>query len=128
MSSRTSPSAITHGDREIAMLAVNSLSDFLIEYHAIKQTLPEDWFRVSEEIRQDPDFIALSDTSLSMINEQGLWVERKVLDVLSLMAQSAHGERDVAHLISIRTREIAGSLGLDTPGLMDLCLLATTVI
>ena len=64
-------SAITHGDREIAMLAVNSLSDFLIEYHAIKQTLPGNWFRVSEEIRQDPDFIALSDTSLSMINEQG---------------------------------------------------------
>ena len=116
-------SAITHGDREIAMLAVNSLSDFLIEYHAIKQTLPEDWFRVSEEIRQDPDFIALSDTSLSMINEQGLWVERKVFRrLLSLMAQSAHGERDVAHLISIRTREIAGSLGQDTPGLMDLCL------
>ncbi len=57
------------------MLAVNSLSDFLIEYHALKQTLPGDWFRVSEEIRQDPDFIALSDTSLSMINEQGLWVE-----------------------------------------------------
>ena len=55
-------SAITHGDREIAMLAVNSLSDFLIEYHAIKQTLPGNWFRVSEEIRQDPDFIALSDT------------------------------------------------------------------
>jgi len=116
-------SAITHGDREIAMLAVNSLSDFLIEYLAIKQTLPGDWFRVSEEIRQDPDFIALSDSSLSMINEQGLWVERKVFRrLLSLMAQSAHGERDVAHLISIRTREIAGSLGQDTPGLMDLCL------
>ena len=58
-----------------------------------------------------------------MINEQGLWVERKVFRrLLSLMAQSAHGERDVAHLISIRTREIAGSLGQDTPGLMDSCL------
>ena len=62
---------------------------------------------MSEEIRQDRTS-SPSDSSLSLINEQGLWVERKVFRrLLSLMAQSAHGEQDVAHLISIRTREIA---------------------
>ena len=53
------------------MLAVNSLSDFLIDYHAIKQTLPGDWFRVSEEIRQIRFHRPLR-CLLSMINEQGL--------------------------------------------------------
>ena len=40
--------AITHGDREIAMLMLIR-SRISSSVSAIKQTLPEDWFRVSEE-------------------------------------------------------------------------------
>ncbi|MCZ6870404.1 MAG: DUF2254 domain-containing protein [Gammaproteobacteria bacterium] len=116
-------SATEQSDRGIAMASVNALSELLYDYQALRDTLPESWFKVDERVTQDPDFVALAPSALVQIDDQGIWVEVKILrQYLSLMGQSVPNSRDVANLIGINTQRIAVMSVDHSPELLDLCI------
>jgi hypothetical protein len=116
-------SATEQSDRGIAMASVNALSELLYDYQALRDTLPESWFKVDERVTQDPDFVALAPSALVQIDSQGIWVEVKILrQYLSLMGQSVPNSRDVANLIGINTQRIAVMSVDHSPELLDLCI------
>jgi hypothetical protein len=118
-------SAITQGDRGIAMAAVDALAGLVGDYARVRDRLPPDWFEVTAKVAADADFIALSAETMDEVRRQGIWLERKVFRrFLSLMGQSAVNSRDVANLIGINTQRIACEFGHEHPHLLELCIRA----
>lgn len=116
-------SAIQQSDRGIAIAAVNALAGFVIDYVQIRDELPNEWFDMSRGVAEDADFIALAPETIATIEDQGIWVERKVFRrYLSLMGQAAMRERDVANLIGINTQRIATGFSGNRPWLLDLSI------
>lgn len=116
-------SAIEQSDRGIAMASVNALSELMSDYQDLRSELPSGWFDVHESVTQDPDFIALAPSALEQINDEGTWVEVKIMrQYLSLMGHSVPNARDVANLIGINTERIATLSVERSPELLDLCI------
>lgn len=116
-------SAITQGDRSIAMAAVDAMAGLLVDYQQVRDRLPEPWFEVTGSVARDPDFVALGADTLADVRRQRIWLERKVFRrYLSLMGQGAGHARDVANLIGIHTQELACRFGGERPELLALCM------
>ena len=104
-------SALSQGDRSVAMASVDALARFLRDYQDEKADRPVSWFR-TDRVLNDPDFVALEAASLQAIDDERLWVEVKVLrQYLVLVGLSVPACRDVANLIAIRTRELGEACG-----------------
>jgi hypothetical protein len=117
--------AVEQGDRSIAMTGVNALSALVYDYTERRPELPESWFAVTDSVATDPDFIALTDDSVEVVEREGLWLETKIFRQLnSLMSQCAGEARDVANLIGINTGQIARDLGPENRSLLMLCIRA----
>lgn len=117
--------AIEQGDRSIAMSGINGMAAIVYDHAALQERLPEHWFAISDAIRRDPDFIALTEDSVEQVAADRIWLETKVFRQLySLMSQSAGHARDVANLIGINTNLIACDLGGGNPALLRLCVRA----
>ena len=107
------------------MTAVNTMAQLLQDYIAIRDRLPAGWFEITPEVALDPDFVALAPEILAEVEEQGVWLERKVLRCyLSLMHQCVGEVGDVANVIGINTGKIASTASADRPALLELCLSA----
>ncbi len=116
-------SAIVHGDRAIAIAAVDAMANLLEDYVRIRGRLPPAWFLITDSVAADPDFVALSEETLSEVHEQGMWFERKVFRrYLSLMGLASGQSGDVANVIAINTQRVACELALDDRHLLELCL------
>ena len=117
--------AITSGDRDIAMTAIQGLSSLIYYYEEMKQQLPANWFDVEGAVAANGDFIALSKDQLALIQHRKIWLEHKIFRQLThLMSQSALEARDVGNLISICTADIAKDLGTKDEELLNLCIKA----
>ncbi len=115
-------SAISQGDRSIAMAAVESMAGLVLDYARVRDRLPAAWFRITESIASDPDFVALAPEVMHEVETQGVWLERKVFRrFLSLMGQSATHARDVANVIGMSTERIAVALAATQPAVLTLC-------
>ncbi len=115
-------SAIAQGDRSIAIAAVDAMARLLIDYVQVWERLPADWFRVTEAIASDPDFVALAPESMAEVESHGLWLERKLFRrYLSLLGQATGQSGDVANVIGINSQQIASRLGAERPQLLELC-------
>jgi hypothetical protein len=115
--------AIEQGDRSIAISGINGMTAVLYDYAEMRDQLPAEWFRLTDAIAQDPDFIALTEDALAEVEENRLWLETKIMRQLNaLMFQSAGVARDVANLIGINTGQMAKDLGVANPELLALCV------
>lgn len=114
-------SALQQGDRGIALAAVNATAELLFDYSRTRDQLPPEWFRVTDTVRADADFLALAPEYIDEIRADGTWLEQKLLRrYLALLAQSSPGARDVAYLIGINTSRIATELGRRKPEILEL--------
>lgn len=99
--------SIAGRDKIIASAAVDALKDLILGYLKQKPSAPEAWFRVSRNLAQNPDFVALDAESLSELEEKRLWVEWKVMKkYLGIYNEGLMGMRDIDYLIAIDTRYI----------------------
>ncbi len=115
--------AIEQGDRSIAMSGINGMTVIIYDYARMRAQLPADWFRLSDAIARDPDFIALTEDALAEVEEDRVWLETKIMRQLNaLMFQCAGEARDVANLIGINTGQVAKDLGPENPELLSLCV------
>lgn len=97
-------------DRGIAMASIDALAEFLEHYAARRSGLPAAWFRLSEALRRDPDFVAMDRSALELIDARGCWLEVKVLrQYAALFGECLGRARDIASLITLNTRRLAES-------------------
>ena len=98
------------GDRGISMASVDALAEFVRYYARLKPELPESWLKLSVGIAHDPDFVALDPHAARTINDEGIWLEVKVLrQYFALFSECLGRARDVASLIALNTRLLAES-------------------
>ncbi len=110
-------------DRAVAMASINALSDLLLSYQKMIDGLPDSWFKVSESVAIDPDFVSLSSRSKREIEAAGTWVEVKIMrQYLDLISDSNPSSRDVTYLIANNTKRIAISAIENRPQLVELCI------
>ncbi|MCD6499808.1 MAG: DUF2254 domain-containing protein [Deltaproteobacteria bacterium] len=92
-------------DKIIASRSVDALRDLATEYLRSKDGLSKGWFHISGSIRQDPDFVAMSDDHVAEMSDQRTWVEYKVLRQYQMIYNEALNRmRDLNYLIAIDTR------------------------
>ena len=116
-------SAADQGDTRIAMAAIDALSNLLLDYVRDKPKLPAQWFKIDEDIRQDPDFVSLAPSALEEIRDTQLWFEVKIMrQYLALMNQTVPESRDVANMIAIHTQFIGVVAAEQSPALLGLVI------
>lgn len=71
--SDTALNSTTQEDRNMALISVNRMCDFLIEYQNLKANLPEEWFRVSANF-----FTNISTEFYNEIIERKIWLDSLV--------------------------------------------------
>ena len=119
-----SVNAIAKKDKGISTAAVDALIELLFRYLEEKRGLPEAWFRMSEEIARDPDFISMSQRVLSEIGERRVWLEMKVLrEYETIYAETLNETREINYRVAINTRQLAErAIGAEDPGVVELAL------
>ncbi len=94
-------------DRSIAMSVVDALGGMLEDYLPLRGQLSEEWFEMSDELSRDPDFVSLAPSSRREIEENGTWLETKILRThLTLFEDALGNSRDLANLITLNTRRL----------------------
>jgi hypothetical protein len=97
--------SISGKDKVIASNAVDALKDLAIDYLSFKQNASAAWFRIGDDIRKNPDFVAMDPESLTDLEQRRTWVEWKVMrQYLGIYNEALGGMRDINYLIAINTR------------------------
>ena len=110
-------------DRAVAMESINALTELHEGYQPIVPILPREWFRISNSIAHDPDFVSISKTSLREIERGRTWVEVKIMrQYLDLISDSNPSARDTTYLIAINTKKIAVAAIDERNQIVDLCV------
>jgi len=95
-------------DKVISIAAVNALAALVRDELDRKGSLPDAWFETAALSREDPDFVSLHPSVVKSLRERRTWLEMKVLrQYQSVVGIAVNVQRDVNHLISIRTRQLA---------------------
>lgn len=97
--------SISGKDKIVASAAIDALRDFAIDYLTLKPSATDEWFRIGDSIRRNPDFEAMDPESLRDLEARKTWVEWKVMrQFLGIFNDALHSMRDVNYLIAIDTR------------------------
>ena len=96
-------SAVTQMDRNVALMAINTLCDILRSYVAEKPKLRDDWYRA------DPgQFISISSEFFDEIEERRVWVEaRGLMDLELVFGLALRTMPDANSAIAANTRQLA---------------------
>lgn len=102
--------SISGKDKIIASRAVDALKDYCEDYLSVKETICEhndQWFKLSGDIKSNPDFVAMDGESLDDLEERGTWFEWKILrQYLGIYNEALLSMRDICYLVAIDTRYI----------------------
>lgn len=94
-------------DKIIAGDAVNALRDFLVDYIASKPQENRRWYRIGQELRDNPNFVAMDDELIEELEAHRLWVEWVTLhEYLNIYHDALKSMPDIGSLIAIDTRYI----------------------
>lgn len=99
--------SISGKDKIIASRAVDAVKDFVIRYLDVKHTAKPAWFKIGDEIRSNPDFVAMDPESLRELEADHTWLEWKALrQYLGIYAEAQGDMPDINYLIAIDTRYV----------------------
>jgi hypothetical protein len=99
--------SISGKDKIIASRAVDAIKDFVVGYLAVKGRADPAWFQIGEQIRDNPDFVAMDPESLSELEADRTWLEWKALrQYLGIYAEAQGDMPDINYLIAIDTRYV----------------------
>jgi hypothetical protein len=119
-----SSNSIEGKDKIIASRAVDALKDLALHYLVFKQSASARWFEIGDEIRDNPDFVAMDPESLADLVVRRTWVEWKVMrQYLGIYNEALAAMRDINYLIAIDTRYIGeAAVKADDEELVNLVL------
>jgi hypothetical protein len=99
--------SISGKDKIIASRAVDAIRDFVVGYLAVKGRADPRWFQIGEQIRDNPDFVAMDPESLRELEADRTWLEWKALrQYLGIYAEAQGEMPDINYLIAIDTRYV----------------------
>jgi hypothetical protein len=99
--------SISGKDKIIASRAVDAIKDFVVGYLAVKGRADPRWFEIGEQIRDNPDFVAMDLESLRELEADRTWLEWKALrQYLGIYAEAQGEMPDINYLIAIDTRYV----------------------
>jgi hypothetical protein len=99
--------SISGKDKIIASRAVDAIKDFVVGYLAVKGRADPRWFAIGDEIRDNPDFVAMDPESLRELEADRTWLEWKALrQYLGIYAEAQSEMPDINYLIAIDTRYV----------------------
>jgi hypothetical protein len=100
--------AMVHHDKAISMAAINAIGDLLKDYLEEKQRLSASWFKMSNVVRNDPDFVSLAPVALQQIEQSRTWFEFMLLRQYEMVyRQALNTHRELNYLIASNVRELA---------------------
>ncbi len=100
--------AMEHNDKAVSIGGVRALGKLMREYRSQRDQLPAEWFRISEVLSSNPDFISMAPEVLEDLGERGRWFEMKIMRQFQTIYASALGRmRDAAYVVAIETRAVA---------------------
>jgi len=92
-------------DKIIAGQAIDSLCDFVVEYVAMKPLDERPWYRLGDELRFHPDFVAMDTELQQELETRQLWVEWKILhEYLRIYCEALESMSDIDSQVAIDTR------------------------
>ena len=114
--------SISGKDKIIASRSVDAIKDFVIGYLAIKGRADPTWFKISDQIRTNPDFVAMDPESLRELESDHTWLEWKALrQYLGISAEAQGAMPDINYLIAIDTRYVGeAALAAGDRGVVEL--------
>lgn len=113
----------SHGERHVAVRAIDALAELLREYATLREGLPPAWFAIDGPLGRDPDFVSLDPDALADVERERLWLEYKVMRrYMALFAENLGEARDAASLICLDTRRLAEARLRDGPAFVGLCV------
>jgi len=99
--------SISGKDKIIASRAVDAIKDFVVGYLDVKGRADPRWFQISDQIRDNPDFVAMDPESLRELEADKTWLEWKALrQYLGIYAEAQSDMPDINYLIAIDTRYV----------------------
>ncbi len=115
--------AVSQNDRIIATRACTALGDLVARYLEQKPQTP-DWFRLTDKLRDNPDFVALAAESLLDLEDNRTWLEFKVFRQLHAIFLAALANlRDLAPVVAIELRRVAeGAVSTNDRVALDLTI------
>jgi hypothetical protein len=100
--------AMEHRDKGVSMASVNALRKLIVDYQAVRATLPAQWFGLDAELAHNPDFVSLDARALDELARHQTWFEMKVLrQYQTVYGEALHRNRDISYVIAINTRLLA---------------------
>jgi hypothetical protein len=99
--------SISGKDKIIASRAVDAIKDYVLEYLGVKGRIDPRWFQLGDELRENPDFVAMDPESLAALEAERTWFEWKALrQYLGISAEAQGAMPEINYLIAIDTRYI----------------------
>lgn len=116
--------SVFQGDRSVTLLSLTSLREILTEYFTLKSDLPKEWFRITDEEKFDPDFSSYSEFVLKSIEENKVYLERKIFSLYDVIFNNSKTKlRDVASGVLLNTQLITiEAVRWGDQGAIDNCL------
>jgi len=103
-------SSIGQKDKVIASAAVDAMKDLALDYLRQKPLDASTWFRLSEEARANPDFVAMDPESLEDLEARRTWFEWKALrQYLGIFNEALGSMRDIDYLVAIDARYLGAA-------------------
>jgi len=100
--------AIEHKDKGICMHAVDTLGKLARDYFTIKGRMPDDWFVMTPDVVENPDFVSMQAEVLREMERKRFWFEMKILRQYQMLyGETLNKMRDINYLIAINTRKLA---------------------
>jgi hypothetical protein len=97
-----------HRDKGVSMASVNALRQLIVDYQAVRASLPAHWFSLDSELAHNPDFVSLDARALDELARHRTWFEMKVLrQYQTVYGEALHRNRDISYVIAINTRLLA---------------------
>lgn len=88
--------------------ALNSLKVCALFYAGLKLRLPDGWYKLTEPICRDPDFVSVDNVMLAEIQKQKIWMELKIFRLYqAIFTDSLNDFRGACYMVAIHTREMA---------------------
>ncbi len=116
--------AIESKDKVVCMHAVDALGRLTCDYLDVKPELHPEWFTLTTEMRDNPDFVSMQADVLRKIEDRHYWMEMKILRQYQMLyGESLNRMRDINYLLAINTRRIAEqALKNDDEAIAALCV------
>jgi len=116
--------AMEHRDKGVSMASVNALKQLLLDYQAVRLSLPDAWFLLEDELVRNPDFVSMDEQVLAEVAARRSWFEMKILrQYQTIYAEALHRMRDISYVVAINTRLLAEDAARrDDVQLLHLCM------